>query len=686
MLYYVENLNIIAWLFQILPRLWSERVRCNIRSTLFFIDATPTGLVCARATIWLARVELTHLDFRLIDIRDKKGLLLRLRIPYRDLFEVQRSAIRSASFQQYVAQAKLPESLRAYLEKTITIQGFSPRGNIWHALFIVHVARWKANRESVTGNVVLFVTCRPWGAVVKKYGENFRVNVVEVSSGINVKQWLRTILSPSTLDRFRAIRGRLYNVKLRRNIGELFRRRSQRPESSSFKIGVEYSGYLNLDDPSKHSNLFFWQQSDIPGEDILLMFGFRLDPLDEDKFKELTRHRVTAAALYPGASTVPSVPVFVPRLRVSSSQHVPSVGRGLERKWLCTQINQYETLRAYWQEVFDTYTIQLYLTWYRYDARHFAITAALRELGGVMAIYQRAFQPDASPELAVNADLMFGYSPYDAEVERHSGSKIDYHVAVGYLGDHRFPLLKQSAHNVRESLLAHGAQYVVAYFDENSTDDARWHTGHEFMRENYQFLLERVLQEPSLGVVLKPKYPSNLRKRLGPVNELFEQALATGRVSIFEAGPLHGSHPPAEAALAADLAIHGHLCAANAGLEAALAGVPTLLLDREGWSVSSLYQLGIGKVVFRDWDALWDSVHVHRNRAGGIPGFGDWSSMINQFDPFRDGKAAQRMGTYLKWVLDGLKEGMDRDRVLADAAERYAKIWGADKITRVGVQ
>ena len=30
---------------------------------------------------------------------------------------------------------------------------------------------------------------------------------------------------------------------------------------------------------------------------------------------------------------------------------------------------------------------------------------------------------------------------------------------------------------------------------------------------------------------------------------------------------------------------------------------------------------------------------------GGIPGFGDWSKIIGELDPFRDGKAASR------WVL-----------------------------------
>ena len=74
----------------------------------------------------------------------------------------------------------------------------------------------------------------------------------------------------------------------------------------------------------------------------------------------------------------------------------------------------------------------------------------------------------------------------------------------------------------------------------------------------------------------------------------------------------------------------------------------------------------------------------HFKTPNGIPGFGDWSSIIAEFDPFRDGKAAYRMGTYMKWLMDGFDQGMDRETVMADAAEMYIQEWGADKIIEIG--
>ena len=57
--------------------------------------------------------------------------------------------------------------------------------------------------------------------------------------------------------------------------------------------------------------------------------------------------------------------------------------------------------------------------------------------------------------------------------------------------------------------------------------------------------------------------------------------------------------------------------------------------------------------------------------------------MIDEFDPFRDGKAVERMGQYLTWLWQGLHQGQGRQQVLAAAAQRYAQAWGEDKIIKV---
>ena len=80
---------------------------------------------------------------------------------------------------------------------------------------------------------------------------------------------------------------------------------------------------------------------------------------------------------------------------------------------------------------------------------------------------------------------------------------------------------------------------------------------------------------------------------------------------------------------------------------------------------------------------MWYACEDYFDYAGKINGFGDWSPILDELDPFRDGRAAERVGTYLKWLLDGFKEGLTRESVLSDAAEKYASKWGYDKIASV---
>jgi hypothetical protein len=554
---------------------------------------------------------------------------------------------------------------------------------------VLNVFAWHARRAWPGAEVRTVVDRRPWHGVLNAYGRGLGLVVEGAAPPMRARGAVRNWLGPSGIARVRRWRDRILHFRaLRRDgVSAADARRAASgaglPLAAPPRLVIEYLGHLHLHEPQYYSDFFFWNAADLPADQLVALFGVPGAPLTLRDRQVMREAGLTPVACYPRATTASDVPLFSAAPRVRSRRWPPAGRRTPETRWLNARAGEYETTRDYWAQLFHATSAAVFVGWNRFDCRMHAVADALRSRGGALGIYQRSFQPDAAPEMAVRAEMVFGYSTRDAEVERQSGSEIDYHVAVGYLGDHRAALLAPAAASVRERLLANGARRVVAYFDENSADDSRWHTGHEFMRVNYASVLERLLADPHLGIVLKPKYPPTLRHRLGPVAELLERALATGRCHLYETGAMHGSVPPVAAALSADLVIHGHLCASTAGLEAALAGVPTLLLDREGWPRSVMYQLGVGRVVFTNWDDLWNAVHDHWRVPGGIPKFGNWEPLIAAFDPFRDGRAAERMATFLNWVIRGYRDGRRRETVLADAAERYAAQWGADKISRV---
>ena len=212
--------------------------------------------------------------------------------------------------------------------------------------------------------------------------------------------------------------------------------------------------------------------------------------------------------------------------------------------------------------------------------------------------------------------MVFGFSEWGAHIGRDEHSIIPYYIIVGYLGDHRFGLLRKRADDVRNFLKNHGANRIVAYFDEHAVAHPRWDLAYKATLENYSYLLNKVLENPWFGLILKPKVPSTLRSRLGSVSELLRCAEKTGRCFVFEGGALQGSYPPAVASLGADVAIHGHFFAATAGIESALAGTPTLFLDAEGIPPSPLHNLRTGSVIFKDIDSLWRVCMEYWNGSG----------------------------------------------------------------------
>jgi len=625
---------------------------------LRYLDATAEGIVAAGEDVM-------RLEFRLVDIKDERGDLVRLRVPRVDFFDVQDDIVSSPPFREVVDKAR--GHVLQYLARATVAFDESTGQAVWPGLFLSAVTAWLAPKGATC---VLLLRRRVWQDAISAFGARSGVEIVPVGSVATSRKGLLL----SVAGRFASSLRALYLLAL-----DLCTPPRERvtapaaPDPTRRCVVGEYYGQLNLDAPEQYSDLFWWQRSKLTGDDITLAFRLARDPLDAHKAAELVAHEVRAIALDPRARTVAGVSVFH-HLRVPRHTGPRIAGSDPEHRWLRQHIAAYEISRDYWRDFFSRYGVAAYVSWFKYSAEQAAIVDAAADADAAYFLYQRSHEECPSPETATFCDVFFGYSPSHAATEKASGSQIGYHVATGYLGDYRFELLKPAAATLRAKLVSAGAQRVIAFFDEGSQADERQHTGHAFMRTNYEEVIRRVLADSTLGVIFKPKVPVTLRERLGDVAELLAEAEATGRCRVIESRcGLAASFSPAYAALASDVAIHGHLVAATAGVEAALAGVPTVLLDREGWSSSPFHTLD-GTVAFGDWKLLWSALDEHF--AGGLPGLGQWGSLLDEIDPFRDGRAAERMATFIEDYLHALRAGRGRDVALADAAERYTATWG----------
>jgi hypothetical protein len=672
---FVERLSARDLLCYVVPELAgmgsSERPQM-----LLYIDASRAGLLAARVYAWLSGIRLRRLDFDACSLRDNKGRMIWLRIYYEDFAILADAVATDPEFRALASEAGLTARGVAYVTKQY-VPGVhvADDAGLWRALYLLNVFQGRALGDNC--RPIVFLRRRPWWRALLRYAATLGIEqIIPTTAASGRLSWVRQLLRRDA-KRWRSA-WRTGNLLPGRWRG--------RPRSAPgpARLALNCYGQFNLERPELHSDFFLLHASSLPAERVIALFDLPSDPLTPARDRELRERKIDAVALTHDAAPGVGGAVYRPgaggyRRTVAALSTLLTSG-SLNRCSFRAEASAFGSESGFWTELLGDCGAKLYLTWYKYSAEHCAIAEAMQRLGGALACYQRSYEGVATPQTRLCADLYFSFSRESAEVQRAAGSGPAHFIVVGYLGDHRFAWARRKGDELRRSMRESGADRIVALFDEGSYEDPRWGPGHELPRTDYAFLLEQLLADAKLGLVLKPKTPRTLRRRLGPVDELLDAAIRTGRCHLFDAGTNQSSVPPCVAALAADLAVHTSVSNATAGIEAALSGARVVLMDHEGWTKSPLYRLGRDRVVFRDWKTLWDTWTAHGNEANAATGFADWSSILHTLDPFRDGRAAERMGDYLHAVLRGLDEGREVTDSIATASQGFAQRWGVDKV------
>ena len=190
----------------------------------------------------------------------------------------------------------------------------------------------------------------------------------------------------------------------------------------------------------------------------------------------------------------------------------------------------------------------------------------------------------------------------------------------------------------------------------------------------YLSFLEWVLAEPHVGVITKSKNPS-IFQELPEIQGLMAEAEATGRwinlTDVF--GRL-----PSDASRAADISVG--IGISTAASEAGAAGGRAIHCDLPAMRSHPFYQWGYEKVVFDNLDRMMTALKRYMADPASEPGLGDFSSAMGQIDPFCDGKAGERIGSYIANLLQSFDSELNRDQAINKTNEDYALKWGQENV------
>jgi len=329
---------------------------------------------------------------------------------------------------------------------------------------------------------------------------------------------------------------------------------------------------------------------------------------------------------------------------------------------------------SYWQSFFRRSNARAHFTPGEGQTAHIAQTIACTMEGNALTIgRQRSELGLVGPS--------FGFYPFDVYFSWSARCKLPLQetfsqtgcaVIIGYPNDGSFERNRAVGRDLRKQLEERGAQFCVALYDNVHSIESQFSS--DAMEKYYRAFLEWVLEDESFGLLIKSKKPHVLAA-LPDVQDLLARAVATGRCVRL---PNERGRLPSEVSGGADMVVGIGISSAVA--EAVIAGARGVHYDITRLYSYDYYDWGRDRLIFDDLQRLLNSLKEYKDNPQLHSGLGDWSEYIDLLDPFRDGGAEERMGSYLRWCLQSFQDGLGREQVVREANRRYRERWGDDKV------
>lgn len=456
--------------------------------------------------------------------------------------------------------------------------------------------------------------------------------------------------------------------------------RKHNPGPNGFRISICHSGSKISFDPSDRSDFFWMNGVEIPFSKVLLFNCVGNQIIDEETRGLADQKQIKILGDGPGLTKWVSTPLRIKiMIRMVLIIMINIVRCLCQGRWTSSYyIKQLIILSSDYSYWFDFYFNQkIIANVSQINATTTGQVLAINALNGISFCYQHSAS-NYFPTTFISAgeNVQFVFSNYFQRLWEKIDAPVEQYIETGFIYDAAIRKVQSSSRipDTRKRLFENGAKFIICYFDENSIDRWDMPVPHEQAAKDYEFLLNWLIEDPCLGLVFKPKRPVDLFQRLSTLSELIESAIKTKRCTFIRNNTKVDHMYPTEAALMSDLCI-GRLNGVTAALEARVAGVPTILIDSDNIYNHPFYEWGYDRVVFNDWKKIRRAIEKYRAFRCSDSDFGDWSPIWDQLDPYQDGQASQKMGSFIRWAVEALENGDSQATALSVARHKFKKRW-----------
>jgi len=248
-------------------------------------------------------------------------------------------------------------------------------------------------------------------------------------------------------------------------------------------------------------------------------------------------------------------------------------------------------------------------------------------------------------------------------------------VLTGYYFDFKF---KDHKHKAKKIRVIYPDKFIIVFMDNVFCEDIPCSS--ETIQQVYNLFFDVIDSHPNVVLFVKTKRAEAFHKTRTVVPNV-DDYIKNGKIVPFiNDAETNMPYKPACVALAADLVVG--LGISSAATESQFAGVPSFHFDLSKTENNEFVKKGLGKIVFQSVESMREAIERQINPETALC-YEEIDKYYSDLDSFRDARAVERIGAYLKWLLDGFNAGLSREKAMNDAAELYCRKWGRDKIVSV---
>lgn len=614
--------------------------------------------------------------FRLYDLKDEYNCSIFPKILGDDITSLCDGVLNKTLFNEpFVASfGKLfnPKNTALYLKKIAADE-------LYETAIFLNAAGISSKSQNSKTEVIL--NDNLYFDVLKIYFEN-EYRTLTIKSVIHIYSFFRTItltIKSTSL---------LFYIMIK-SLKSIFKRNNSSDSSPKISVLSGSGVTFNL---TERCNFPFLLTSEVNLNDVILFFRRKDAPVTSKQMDLLKNKGIGFFTMYSnkdnsGVSTefIPASgiikQIFPKMLKIAAMMLKDTLNLRIKSIFLWPKALNYLFVYSRAYDYYKTNSIKVEVDYELHISNLIPAQDALVSLGGINVIYQLSCWPVSNVFISSCADVFFLFGPYYKnfiDIKQNSQSNVVY---SGYLFDYAFDPLKESAVNLRKRLTDNGAEFVLCYFDENSSDSRTSMIPNKRSAYIYKTLLNKVISDKTLGLICSPKRVDTLLKRMPELNGLMETAKETGRC-IFMEGKYITNHYPSASAQASDIVIC-LLLGGTVGLESYLCGKKTIFLDLESLYSFPEYVNGKNKVVFDNLDTLIDTIDKYRNNPEKYSDIGESKLVmdIRERDPYRDKMAINRIAHYLNRLITQYKAGKNRNEAISYANEQFLNKWSRISLT-----